>query len=101
MQKRAQKNAKLFVQLSNKSNKQDHLRMNVAPGQTIILDLQIFLDHRSLSSIGQKILMILHPPPFSILVVHWRWSGSFRSPIHHLFVFLSFCLFCLFVLINL
>ena len=36
--------------------------MNVAPDQTIILGRQIFLDHRSLSSIGQKILMILHPP---------------------------------------
>ena len=41
------------------SAEQDHLRMNVAPDQTIILGLQIFLDHRSLSSIGQKILMIL------------------------------------------
>ena len=30
--------------------KQDHLRMNVALGQTIILGLQIFLDHRSLRS---------------------------------------------------
>ena len=39
--------------------KQDHLRMNVAPDQTIILGLQIFLDHRSLSSIDQKILMDL------------------------------------------
>ena len=28
-------------------------------GSTIILGLQIFLDHRSLSSIGQKVLMIL------------------------------------------
>ena len=37
--------------------KQDHLRMNVAPDQTIILGLHIFLDHRSLSSIDQKILM--------------------------------------------
>ena len=36
--------------------------------QTIILGLQIFLDHRSLSSIGQKILMILPhcPTPFPI-----------------------------------
>ena len=31
--------------------------------QTIILGLHIFLDHRSLSSIGQKLLMILPPPP--------------------------------------
>ena len=37
--------------------KQDYLRMNVAPDQTIILGLQTFLDHRSLSSIDQKILM--------------------------------------------
>ena len=36
--------------------------MNVAPDETIILGLQIFLDHRSLNSMGQKILMILHPP---------------------------------------
>ena len=33
--------------------------MNVALDQTIILGLQIFLDHRSLSSIGQKILIKL------------------------------------------
>ena len=33
--------------------------MNVAPDQTIIFGLQIFLDHRSLSSIGQTIVMIL------------------------------------------
>ena len=44
-------------------NEQDHLRMNVAPDQTIILGLQIFLDHRSLSSIDQKILMTLSPSP--------------------------------------
>ena len=37
--------------------KQDHLRMNIAPDQTIILGIQIFLDHRSLSLIDQKILM--------------------------------------------
>ena len=36
---------------------QDLLKMNVAPYQTIILGLQIFLDHRSLTSIDQKILM--------------------------------------------
>ena len=41
---------------------QDHLRMNVAPNRTIIIGLQIVLDYRSLSSIGQKILMILLPP---------------------------------------
>ena len=33
--------------------KQDHLRMNVALGQTMTLGLQIFLDHRSLSSIDE------------------------------------------------
>ena len=43
------------------SNKIIYKRMNVAPDQTIILGLQIFLDHRSLSSIGQKILMTLPP----------------------------------------
>ena len=32
------------------SKKQDHLRMNTAPDQTIILGLKIFLDLRSLSS---------------------------------------------------
>ena len=37
--------------------KQDHLRMNVAPDQIIILGVWIFLDHRSLSLIDQKILM--------------------------------------------
>ena len=36
---------------------QDHLRMIVAPDQTIILCLQIFLGHRTLSSIDQKVLM--------------------------------------------
>ena len=58
---------------------QDHLRMNVAPDRTIILGLQIVLDHRSLSSIGQKILVIRHP--------HGRdWDGwiviigSLRAP---------------------
>ena len=32
--------------LLNWKKKQDHLRMNIAPDQTIILGLQIFLDHR-------------------------------------------------------
>ena len=64
--------------------KQDHRRMNVAPKQTII-----FLDHRSLSSIDQKILMKPPPPSspsplFSILVGHWRSSGCLLSPIYHL-----------------
>ena len=35
------------------------LMMNVAPDQTIILGLQIFLDHRSLSSADQNILIII------------------------------------------
>ena len=35
-------------------SKQDNLRMNVAPDQTIILGLQFFLYHRSLSSIGER-----------------------------------------------
>ena len=60
--------------------------------QTIILGLQIFLDHRSLSSIDQNILMTLPLPPFSILGGHWRWSGCLLSPIHHLSELLSFCL---------
>ena len=37
--------------------------MNVVPNQTIILGLQVFLDHRSLSSIDQKFLMTPPPPP--------------------------------------
>ena len=41
--------------------------MNVAPDQTIILGLQIFLDHRSLSLIGKKILMILHQTSVNIV----------------------------------
>ena len=36
--------------------------MNVARDLSIILGLQIFLDHRSLSSIDQKILMTLDFP---------------------------------------
>ena len=35
------------------TSKQDHLRMNIAQDQTIILGIQIFLDHRSLSLIDQ------------------------------------------------
>ena len=34
------------------------ISMNVAPDQTIILGLQNFLDHRSLSSIDQRILIM-------------------------------------------
>ena len=47
--------------------------MNVAPDRTIILGLQIVLDHRSLSSIGQKILMILIK---EALWVGWDWDGK-------------------------
>ena len=72
--------------------------------QTIILGLQIFLDHRSLSSIGQKILMILphsslslpHPPFFDLsssLEVAWMFSESYSSS----FCILNFLPFCLFV----
>ena len=43
--------------VSEFARKQDHLRMNVAPDQTITLGQQIFLDHRSLSSIDQKIIL--------------------------------------------
>ena len=42
---------------SENESKQDHLRMNVSLDQTIIFGWQIFLDHRSLSSIGQKIFI--------------------------------------------
>ena len=52
--------------------KQDHLRMNVAPDRKIILGLQIVLDNRSLSSIGQKILMILPEACFDDLEASWR-----------------------------
>ena len=64
--------------------------MNVAPDQTIILGRQIFLDHQSLSSIGQKILMILHPPfpthpffdvgdDFDVIMMTFVWApGMFR-----------------------
>ena len=68
--------------------KHDHLRINVAPViNQSILGLQIFLDHRSLSSIVQKILMILPPPPpFLILVVHWRLFECSLSSVHRLFL---------------
>ena len=45
--------------LKPQKQKQDHLRMNVAPDRKIILGLQIVLDHRSLSSIGQRISMMM------------------------------------------
>ena len=41
------------------TRKQDHLRMNVALDRTITLDLKIVSYDRSLSSIGQKIFMIM------------------------------------------
>ena len=71
--------------------KQDHPRMNVARDQTIILGLKIFLDHRSLSSIDQKIFMTLYSPKF--ILVHERsssmlyvdgwmgWDGYHRSEV--------------------
>ena len=68
--------------------------------QTIILGLQIFLDYRSLSSIGQKILMMLPPPllipPFFDLISSfeavWMFSESYSSSFRFL-IFLPFCLF--------
>ena len=72
-------------------NKQDHVRMNVAPDQTIILGLQIFLDHRSLSSIDQKILMT---PPCP-LPHHLPFLGHLDISFFCLSVF-----FCLFVSIS-
>ena len=67
-----------------------------------LLGQPIFLNHRSLSSIDQKILVTLPPPPpippFSIWVGHWRSSGWVMSPIHHfLYLYLSvfFLYFCL------
>ena len=42
--------------------------MNVALDQTIILGRQIFLDHRSLSSIDQKMFIIL-PLPIEVATV--------------------------------
>ena len=86
-----------------KRSKHDHLRMNVAPDQTIVLGPQIVLDHRSLSSIDQKILMTPPPhlpmSPFLILVGHWRSSSESYSSS---FVLLSFSLsaFCLSVSIS-
>ena len=72
-------------------------RMNVATDQTIILGLQIFLDHRSLSSINQKILMtsppnLPSPSSFDLswsFEVVWMSSESYSSS----FVLLSFCVF--------
>ena len=59
--------------------------MNVALVQTIILGLLIFLDHRSLSSIDQNILMTPPPPspPIFCLVIN-------LSPCHS--SSFSFCL---------
>ena len=55
--------------------KQDHLRMNVAPDQTIILGRQIILDHRSLSSLDQKILMtpLIDTSPWSYCSRQSSW----------------------------
>ena len=71
--------------------------------QTITLSLQIFLDYRSLSSIGQKILMIHTPAQFPIrpfydlrssLEVVWMFPEFiifFSSYLSSFFVYLSFC----------
>ena len=75
--------------------------------QTIILGLEIFLDHRSLSSIDQKKLMTLSPSPdlptpfFDLsrsLEVVWMSSEFYSSS----FVLSSVCLsvFCLSVSIS-
>ena len=43
--------------------------------QTIILGLQIFLDKRSLSSVGQKILVILPPSPSPLVLSYLSIGG--------------------------
>ena len=53
----------IFMITLHEAIKQDHQRTNEAPDQTIILGLQIFLDHKPLSSINQKILMT---PPLGL-----------------------------------
>ena len=54
--------------------------MNVAPDQTIIVGLQIFLDHRLLSSIGQKIMMMVPPlPHFPLFYLYFRWYFLLKS----------------------
>ena len=81
--------------------KQDHLRMNVAPDQTIILGRQIFLDHRSLISIGQKILMILHPPFLIPLFQFKEFVGGRLNVFGVLFIiFLSSYLSAFFVFLS-
>ena len=57
--------------------KQDHLRMNVAQDQVIILGVQIFLDYGSLSSKSKKILIILHPRVAEVAREHgWHLPKS-------------------------
>ena len=80
--------------------KQDHLRMNVATDRKIIYGLQIVLGHGLLGSIGQKIVILLRPFPTSPLSRCKQFIRCLPGPIHHLFVFLSFCLFCLFVFLS-
>ena len=89
-----QPEAKVFWQKMHFHVKQDHLRMNVASDQTIILSLQIFLDHRSLSSIDQKILMTLPAPQIIHLKSYSFVSKSriFIKKIHHFFVNLEYSL---------
>ena len=43
--------------------------------QTIILGLQIFLDKRSLSSLGQKILVTLPPSPSPLVLPYLSIGG--------------------------
>ena len=71
--------------------KQDHQRMNVAPNPSIILGLQIFLDHISLSSIDQNILMTPAPP--CPIPHHLPFLGRLDISSFCLSVFfMSFCL---------
>ena len=73
-----------------------YLRINIAPDQAIILGVQIFLDYRSLSSIGQKYWRYWIPPLFlylsSLLKVVWMFSESYSSSFC-LLIFLPLCLF--------
>ena len=56
---------------------QAHLRMNIAPDQTIILGVKIFLDHRPLSSIDQEIFFC--KKSLSVLL-------SFCLPVYYLVI---------------
>ena len=70
-----------------------HLRMNMAPDHTIILGLQIFVDHRSLSSIDQKILILFSGCSHSItdmLYTFFRCVQMFKDVFRLLQMFLDF-----------